>query len=83
MFPDLTGSGATAKEMCPMGKFTLFSIFFSSQIKGKHKTLSMEEKALQEKCLEMLKHVTSANAAVSVETANNTWYSLCVVQLEG
>lgn len=42
----------------------------------------MEEKAPQEKCLEMLKHVASANLAMSVVMANNTWYSLYVVQLE-
>lgn len=43
----------------------------------------MEEKAPQEKCLEMLKHIASANLLMSVEMANNTWYSLYVVQLEG
>lgn len=42
----------------------------------------MEEKAPQEKCLETLKHVASANLAMSVVMANNTWYSLYVVQLE-
>lgn len=42
----------------------------------------MEEKAPQEKRLEMLKHVASANLAMSVEVANNTRYSCYVVQLE-
>lgn len=34
----------------------------------------MEEKAPQEICLEMLKHVASANLAMSVEMANNVLF---------
>lgn len=65
-----------------MGKFHIIFNFLFISNQGEIENLSMEEKAPQEKCLETLKHVASANLAMSVVMANNTWYSLYVVQLE-
>lgn len=70
------------KKFCPVGKFHIIFNFLFISNQGETANLSMEEKAPQKKCLEMLKHVASANLVMSVEVANNTRYSHYVVQLE-
>lgn len=71
------------KKFCPVGKFHIIFNFLFISNQGETENHSMEEKAPQEKCLEMLKHIASTNLPKSVELANNTWYSLCLVELEG
>jgi len=59
------------KKFCPVGKFHIIFNFLLISNQGQTENLSMEEKAPQEKRLEMLKHVDSANLAMSVVMKGN------------